>query len=422
MKNAKKLIGFTFASIATSLIPITIISCSSNTNTNTVQKIENISSTSVENNILKPEFGAANSQGPLAAKSPQISFKAIPEAKSYALVLLDNSATNVIGAPFTHWIVANIQNTPDANGNIVIPEDAAKSATNFIQGANSSVTNKNSIVPSGFQRPADSSNGYFSPFPPDAGHYYQLSIVALDKELNLIKGFKLGDLASEINNSKVIAQGNFSFYYNQVDGSTNPISQPNALNSVKPLYSSNLQVIQNINSTSVKNGFFDSGFYNTQKADSTYETTNVKTPQLSWDEIEGAKSYLVVMSNYSASNNYETSLTNLVVNVSNTAVEGKITFDPSNPSNIYGLNSSTTQNVIATGASSLVAENLKVNQTYFNPQFASDQIVVVNIYAFENKVSSIATGTKFERDFIDFAWQNGGIVGVGQTSFKVPKK
>ncbi|WP_156768875.1 hypothetical protein [[Mycoplasma] mobile] len=416
-KFRKNLIDSSTAISALGIILVAVLACGTNTTTvptTTQSTTQRISSTSIINGVLQPKFGAANDNGPLGAITPQISFKAVSGAVSYALVIIDNEATNVIGAPFVHWALANIKIAPDANGMINIPEDLAAQANSAIResltiGRNSghryfndfSDFNDpfegrnfwNSQIPNNFRllnpnkwSSSDLSfvrtqSGYYSPFTPNAGHYYQISVLALDADVPEIQeGFALGHLYERIKtlNIKVLNRMHGDFFYNQVvpkskirgTGSeefflswdniidwsfmhpeNSPVTAPR-------LYSENIQTISNIKSTSVDaNGNLFGKFLNDRKNGASgygdwIVTTNSTIPNLSWNSINGANSYLVTISEYrNVFNQVYTNFVAVVPSAKNT-VKGVVSL-PSQLANlapkngiIYGLNNSTTEKTL----------------------------------------------------------------------------
>ncbi|WP_041362984.1 YbhB/YbcL family Raf kinase inhibitor-like protein [[Mycoplasma] mobile] len=443
-KNTKILISSSAAISALGIIPAAVIACGTTTETT-----ESITSTSIVNGVLGKKFGAANDNGPLRAETPQLSFKSVTGATSYALVILDNEATNVIGVPFIHWAIANIKIKADANGMINIPENIASEANAaaralITQGRNSSFMNANSAIPGGFQRP--DSVGYFSPFPPNAGHYYQISVLALDKEVTgLAEGFTLADLYSGIQTQgiKIVDRKYGDFFYNQVvqrQGSDSLFEHPaNSLTTAPRLYRGVVPNIANIASTSVTNGNLQANFFNarTNGVNATADTLgqNSTIPNLSWNAVSGANSYLVTISNYSFSNINQAPFTNFVAvvpaeaNTTNNKVTLPSQLANANSTNgvIYGKNSSSTDNVIATGGASLINVMLKQNANYFMPQGRANWIIVVNVYALKSNITTasgtnpvLTNGSHFLNEFTTRAANRDGIIAAGEFVFNLP--
>lgn len=94
-------------------------------------------------------------------QSPQISWNAIPKAKSYAVTVFDKDAKN--GAGIYHWIVINISPTINSLA-------ANASATGLPQGAVEIAHGMTDVH-------------YQGPFPPENSlHHYVVTIYALNKD------------------------------------------------------------------------------------------------------------------------------------------------------------------------------------------------------------------------------------------------
>lgn len=94
--------------------------------------------------------------------------------KSYAVLLIDNDATAVVGHPWIHWLVSSLNYEN-------VSENESRSSNSFVQGVNSWGINY-----------------YGGMTPPDRPHRYDLRIYALDKELTLEEGFTYDALRKEI--------------------------------------------------------------------------------------------------------------------------------------------------------------------------------------------------------------------------------
>lgn len=115
---------------------------------------------------LPPRFSAYHDDA-----SPPLSWTAVPNAKSYALIMEDPDAADP--KPFVHWVAYNIPAT--ANG---LPEGLP--------------TDARLLKPAGMMQGLNSrgSVGYFGPKPPvgDPPHHYHYQLLALDKVLELKPG------------------------------------------------------------------------------------------------------------------------------------------------------------------------------------------------------------------------------------------
>ncbi len=99
---------------------------------------------------------------------------------SYTAVLDDKDSIPVCGFSWIHWTLCDLCETD-------VPEDASRSAQNFIQGTTSFCS-----VASDETREQASCYGGMAP--PDADHEYTLTVYALDCKLNLAPGFYLNEL------------------------------------------------------------------------------------------------------------------------------------------------------------------------------------------------------------------------------------
>lgn len=100
---------------------------------------------------------------------------------SFAFILEDKDAYPVVGFAWIHWLGANLQREE-------VKENESQTATDFIQGANSWISIQ------GNQQKREQASYYGGMTPPDKAHTYELHIFALDKTLDLEKGFYLNEL------------------------------------------------------------------------------------------------------------------------------------------------------------------------------------------------------------------------------------
>ena len=94
---------------------------------------------------------------------------------SFAVVLDDKDSVPVCGFVWIHWLLANLKKDQ------LVAGEASNINADFIQGNNS------------WNMPL-----YGGMAPPDRDHIYDLTVFALDKELNLQKGFSLEELETEM--------------------------------------------------------------------------------------------------------------------------------------------------------------------------------------------------------------------------------
>ncbi len=120
---------------------------------------------------------------------------------SYALVLEDKDAFPVSGGfVWIHWTAANITRTS-------IKENESQTATDFVQGVNSCMSMQ------GGSQSRELSSFYGGMAPPDAPHLYELHVYALDKTLNLEKGFYMNDMYKQMD-GHILAQCTLKGTYN----------------------------------------------------------------------------------------------------------------------------------------------------------------------------------------------------------------
>lgn len=105
---------------------------------------------------------------------------------SVAIVLEDKDAYPVTGGfAWIHWLAANITR-------FEIKDNESQTATDFIQGRNSWTSIQ------GGEQSVELSSFYGGMTPPDKPHIYELHVYALDKLLDLRRGFLLNELYREM--------------------------------------------------------------------------------------------------------------------------------------------------------------------------------------------------------------------------------
>lgn len=144
-----------------------------------------VTSSGIKNGTIEDKYGKrgeVNKAG-MPTYSLPLKFENAPKGTvSYAIVMEDKDAYGPSGGfSWIHWLAADITKTE-------LKENESKTATDFIQGANSWTS-----IQGGQQSKADSSY-YGGMAPPDAPHTYEIHVFALSKKLGLKKGFGLNDL------------------------------------------------------------------------------------------------------------------------------------------------------------------------------------------------------------------------------------
>ncbi|MDO7253760.1 YbhB/YbcL family Raf kinase inhibitor-like protein [Helicobacter cappadocius] len=142
--------------------------------------------------------------------SPKISWEKVPNAKSYALELIDYDSCPVIGKIFVHWIVGNIHST-------ILEENASRKNTDIIQGINSLTEGflRSNIDESKKPQSNIKSSKYIGPMPPNGDHYYLFNVYALDIEkLDIKLPFFINDMHDAMR-GHIVALGRCEFKYKQ---------------------------------------------------------------------------------------------------------------------------------------------------------------------------------------------------------------
>lgn len=138
----------------------------------------------LEQGIIPDRFGKrgeAFSAGGMPIYSLPFVISDAPEGtKSYAVILDDKDAVTAAGFVWVHWLIANLKRDE-------VLENESQTATDFVQGANSwaSVLGKLPITEASY---------YGGMAPPNCLHRYDLTVYALDTELELENGFLYNDL------------------------------------------------------------------------------------------------------------------------------------------------------------------------------------------------------------------------------------
>lgn len=105
--------------------------------------------------------------------------------QSLALIFLDHDAIPVCGFTWIHWLIANIDPTLKQ-----LPENASASMK-LLEGVNSW---NSSIIPAEWQLNKEDATHFGGCAPPDKEHLYTITLYALDKKLELTRGFSMNEL------------------------------------------------------------------------------------------------------------------------------------------------------------------------------------------------------------------------------------
>ena len=143
-----------------------------------------VHTSAIENGVFHDSFGKRGSDfSPNGMPSRSIPFSisdAPAGTQSYAVVLDDKDAVTAAGFVWIHWLIADLTATS-------VPENDSIAAQGYTQGANSwaSVLGELSIA---------EASAYGGMVPPNYPHRYDLTVYALDTQLNLPQGFRYNDL------------------------------------------------------------------------------------------------------------------------------------------------------------------------------------------------------------------------------------
>lgn len=166
----------------------------------------NITSVAIHNDVLQYDFGGGQEFGEI---SFPLKWDNVPEAKSYALYIIDYDATHVCGFPFIHWVVANISKNE-------LGFDATHNLKGIIaqgQNSTSTVTYRNLHGKKPTQSELLKAAKYVAPTPPDGSHTYTIVLFALDVEkIDLKDGFFLDQMLAKLH-SHILVYDWYNFKY-----------------------------------------------------------------------------------------------------------------------------------------------------------------------------------------------------------------
>lgn len=150
----------------------------------------NVTSSGIINGVIQPQYGGHGTQfneNGIPTYSLPFAVEDAPQGTvSVAIVLEDKDAYPVTGGfAWIHWLAANITR-------FEIKENESQTADDFLQGRNSWTSIQ------GGEQSTELSAYYGGMTPPDKPHIYELHVYALDKMLELEKGFLLNELHREM--------------------------------------------------------------------------------------------------------------------------------------------------------------------------------------------------------------------------------
>lgn len=167
----------------------------------TSMPILKVSSSGIENGIIKPEYGSAseNKLGPMPLTSIPIRWTNCPKkTKTIAITIVDNDTVPIIGFPWIHWVVANI--SPSLT---LLPRNASINQKEILcQGVNSFANGYTLDLKElkGFQVPRSKAYCYGGFVPVNFPHLYTITVYALDISLTFKDGYTYNELTNAMIN------------------------------------------------------------------------------------------------------------------------------------------------------------------------------------------------------------------------------
>ena len=144
-----------------------------------------LSSSGVKDGVIEKKYGTygKDQYRGMPTLSMPFEWKDAPAGtKQFALVIEDFDAVEAVGVIWLHWLTL-IPGEAKA-----LPENASATDPKLIQGENSWW----SLI--GGSLPKEEVARYGGPVPPNKTHTYTITLYALDKELDLKKGYYLNEL------------------------------------------------------------------------------------------------------------------------------------------------------------------------------------------------------------------------------------
>lgn len=168
----------------------------------------NIYSKSIIDGYLEDRFGHRGDQfikgTNVSSRSFHLGWENLPQnTQSLAIIFIDHEAIPVCGFSWIHWTVANID--PNLKE---LPENASIEM-DLLEG----VTSWNApIAPEEWRLTRDDAIGYGGCAPPDKDHRYLIKVYALDKKLDLQRGFYTNELLTAME-GHILAKAVLPAYY-----------------------------------------------------------------------------------------------------------------------------------------------------------------------------------------------------------------
>lgn len=137
-----------------------------------------VTSTGIEKGIIQDKYGKFGKDFISDMPSFSLPFEILDypkETVSFAVVLDDKDSVPVCGFVWVHWLIANLKQDH------VVAGESSNINAEFVQGNNS------------WNEPL-----YGGMAPPDRDHIYDLTVFALDTELDVKTGFSLDELETKM--------------------------------------------------------------------------------------------------------------------------------------------------------------------------------------------------------------------------------
>ncbi|WP_297633922.1 YbhB/YbcL family Raf kinase inhibitor-like protein [uncultured Clostridium sp.] len=173
-----------------------------------------VTSTGVHNGVWDAQYGAASKDkiGAMPTVSVPLKWTKGPaDTKSYAITLVDNDTTSIVGFPWIHWVTANIP----ANVTSLAANASRDDSSIMVQGVNSYAAGDPLPLPSikGFRVPRQDAEFYGGMVPVNFAHTYTLTVYALNTKLDLKPGYTYGQLMGAMQ-GHIVGQGQLLAKYN----------------------------------------------------------------------------------------------------------------------------------------------------------------------------------------------------------------
>ncbi len=148
-----------------------------------------VTSSGIKDGMIDDKYGKKGTEflNNMPTLSIPLSIKNPPAGtKTFAIVLEDYDSIPSNGFPWIHWSVANLTKNN-------LEEGESNSSRDFIEGTNSW---SSPLIPNPLNRMQAARYGGM--VPSDMPHTYSIKVYALDKKLNLNRGFYLNELYKEM--------------------------------------------------------------------------------------------------------------------------------------------------------------------------------------------------------------------------------